>query len=512
MTGQRNMNSVMDQQYRTANSKTTVCGRLLHPREPTVRVERLEAEVRRYGRIVPTSNGSYHILDTSTAESLSEGSAHPFSEESKVVRPHCSVVDMNVAVNRVGRKTNRVTGATDSASGVYDTTNDSNITEDNCDCTVVDGADVSSQINKAILRSYSKDNHVKKSALAYGEWERDLTIYAGNRSSNSNGSNKGLKHVSTDRQYVLKDTQESWETISDPDSEPDSIKSWMPSKKEMVDLVSTKHVNRHCDRSGNSAGQSRHCNVADTRKDPEECAKQRRHSAPDNPLRKSKEEERKRKMHRRWSCNTESDMLQTDHRETVKKHYLNRLLLSKDANIDSWNVFIDITHDEHTNEEFQFPEPKTTVVKEEKEEAVSAVPEQNSLGIEHSLRVSSPCNKETMCEESPCSEFKKELNTEGEDTIEASRVVVSVPINQAYSSRNVLEESPVSDREDRSSVEVILPDDKSNLYDVKVTDPLEYYPHINALCVKGEKGKCVQHLSCNSAEGLKTHGCYNRDA
>jgi hypothetical protein len=576
------MNSVVGQQFRTASAKTTVGGRPLHPREPTVRVERLEFEVHRYGRIVPTSNGSYHILDTSTPEGLSEGSVHSFSKKSKAVGTYCSVVDVNVAVNRVGRKTNRVTGATDRASGVHDTTNSSNITDDNYDCTIdLDGAHVSSQMNNAIHRSYSKDNHFKKSAHEYGRWGRDLTIYAGSSSSSSNssssstssGNDAGLKHVSTDRQYFLKEMQERWEPIyepiSDADSESDSTKGTILSKKQMDDLVSTKHVNLHCDNSGNSAGQSRHCSITDIRKDPAEGVKARRHSAPDNPLRKRIEEERKQKRHRRWSFSMESDMSQTDRRETAKKLYLNRLLLSKDAKIDSWNVFIDIAHDEHTIEEFEFPEPKGMVVKEEKEDAVSAVLEQNSSGIEHSARVASPCNKEKMCGESPCSEFNQELNTEGEDTIEASKVFINVPINQAYSTRNMLGELPVSDREDRSHIpksapnnsvivsssgilneakgkcelssenpetqtteaciltkslienskaksnvpaEAILPDDKSSLYAVKVMSPVEYYPRVNALCVKCEKGECVQHISCNSAEGLNTHGRYNREA
>ena len=575
-TDQRNMNCVVGQQYRTANSKSTVCGRPLHPREPTVRVERLEVELHRYGRIVPTSSGSYHILDTSTPESLSEGSIHPFSENRKVVQAYCSVDDVNVAVNRVGRKPNRVTGATDRTSGVYVATSDTNITDDNCDLTSdVDGADVSSQINKTIPRSYSKDSHYTKSTHEHGVWERDLNIYAGNSSGNSSVSDAGLKHVSTDGQYFQKDTMKCWEPIyepiSDADSEPDSIKGTMPSENQVDDSVSMEHVNLHCDRPVNSADLGRHCSLMDVRKDTAECVNKRRHSAPDDPLRKNKKEE-KSKRQRRWSFNTQSDMLQTDHRETVKKLYLNRLLLSKDAKIESWNVFIDIAHDEHSIEEYQFPEPplsKSMVVKEEKEEAASAVSEHNSLGMEHSSRTSSPCSKETVCGDSPCSQFNRELNIEDEDTIEAPRVFISVPVSQVYSSRNILEELPTSDREDgahiprsepnnsvivsssailneaegkyelpseipgtqtpevgvltksltekrkaESSVpaEATLPDGKRHFYALEVTDPLEYCPCGIAMCVKCEKGECVRHILCNSAESLKTHSCYSREA
>lgn len=575
VTDQGNMNCVVGQQYRTANSKTTVCGRPLQPREPTVRVERLEVELHRYGRIVPTSSGSYHILDSSTPESLPEGSVHPFSENRKVVHAYCSVDDVNVAVNRVGRKPNRVIGARDRASGVYDATNDTNITEDNCDCTNdLDGADVSSQINKTIPRGYSKDNHFKNSTHEHGEWGRDLTIYAGN-STSSSSSVTGLKHVSTDSQY-FQDTEKCWqpiyEPISDADSEPDSNKGTMPSRKQVDDSVSMKHENLYCDRSENSPDRSRHYSLTDVRKDTAEGVNKRRHSAPDDPLRKNKKDDRKNKRQRRWSFNTQSDMLHTDHRETVKKLYLNRLLLTKDAKIKSWNVFIDIANDEHSMEEFQFPEPplsKNMVVKEEKEESASAVPEHNSSGIEHSARASSPNNKQAMCGSFPCSEFNHELNIEDEDTVEAPRVFISVPVNEAYSSRNILEELPISERQDgahiprsesnnsvivssaailheaegeyelpseipetqtpeagvvtksltekrkaESSVpaEAILPDDRRHCYALKVTDPLEYYPCGIALCVKCEKGECVQHISCNSAESLKTHGCYSREA
>jgi hypothetical protein len=482
--------------------------------------------------------------------------------------------DVNVAVNRAGRKPTRVIGARDHASGVYDTTNDTNITEDNFDCTSdLDGADVSLQINKTIPRGYSEDSHFKNSTREHGEWERDLTIYAGNSSSNS--SDTGLKHVSADRQYFQKDIEKCWqpiyEPISDADSEPDSIRGTMPPKKQVDDSVCMKHENLHCDRSGNPADRSRHCSLTDVRKDTAEGVNKRRHSAPDDPLRKNKKEDRKKKRQRRWSFNTQSDMLHTEHRETAKKLYLNKLLFAKNAEIKSWNVFIDIARDEHSMEDFQFPEPPLSknMVKEEQEESASVVPEHNSSGIEHSARASNPNNKETMCGDFPYSEFNHELNIEDEDTVEAPGVFISVPVSEAYSSRNILEELPISDRIDgthilrsepnnsvivssaailhepedkyelpseiqgtqtpeagivtkslteklkaESSVpaEAIPSDDNRHCYTLKVTDPLEYYPCGIALCVKCEKGECVQHISCNSAESLKTHGSYNREA
>jgi hypothetical protein len=344
----------------------------------------------------------------------------------------------------------------------------------------------------------------------------------------------------------------------------------MPSKKQVDDSVSMKHVNPQCDSSGTCLDLSRHCIITDVKKDAAEGVNKRRHSAPDDPLSKNKKEDRKKKRQRRWSFNTQSDMLQTDHRETAKKLYLNRLLLAKDAKIESWNVFIDIAHDDHSIEEFQFPEPPLTksMVKEEKVEAASAVPEHNSSGIEHLARASIPCNKERMCGDSPNSKFNHGLNIE-DDTVEAPRVFISAPGSQAYSSRSILEDLPISDREDGAhisksepnnsvivsssailyaaegkyelpseipgiqkpepgvvtkslnekrkaessvSAEAVSPDGNRHFYARKVTDSSEYYPCGIALCVKCEKGECVQHISCDSAESLNTHGRYDREA
>jgi hypothetical protein len=459
------------------------------------------------------------------------------------------VDEVNVAVTRVGRETRSVTGATDRASCVYDASSDSNADENCARASVLGSADVSSQINKTISSSCSSDNHVKKSTHECGGWEIDLTVYAAS-SSSSSGNVAGLKRVSRDCQYW----KPIYEPISDPDSEPDCTNDTVTTKKPRDDLVCAAHVNLLCDRSRNVAGQSTSCSLRDVRKHKAQGINKRRHSAPGDAVRNCKKVEREKKRHRRRSFSP--SVLQIDHRDNVNKHCLNKLLFSKDAKMHAGNIFIDIAHDEHTLEEFQFPEPH--VVKEEKE-AVTAAPEQ------HSARASSSRYKETMSEDYPSFEFKREWNINGEGTIDASRAFIIVPINnQACISRNVLEESLVSGRVDRAQIsrsagnnsvisstsgilneaeincelpseipetqtteagvitrlligkfkaegsvpaEVILRDDKSNLFTIN-----ECCPCGSALCATCEKEKFVQSTSYNSAESVKTHDCYNREA
>jgi hypothetical protein len=92
VTSQRDVNCDREQQCITGDSKTTIGSGHLQPREPIVMVERLEVEVHRYGRIVPTSNGSYRVLNTSELESTLYVPARSFRVGGGVARVHTEMV------------------------------------------------------------------------------------------------------------------------------------------------------------------------------------------------------------------------------------------------------------------------------------------------------------------------------------------------------------------------------------------------------------------------------------
>lgn len=546
--GQRHMNSGLEQQYRTTDFMTAFRRGTVRPREPTVMVERLEVEVHRNGRIVPTSNGSYHILDTSEPDSSSDLSAHSICVDDEMVRAYCPLDHASVAVNSVD-------GAMERVSSACDTTSYSDAVKDDCDCVIdLNGANVPSQVEKTTSRSYSMNNCLNKSTHESRSFERDLDVSADNNGDTS------LKNDSADRQAIQKDARVCWrpvyEDISEPDSDVDSIKNTKISGEGKDGLVFTQHVNFDCDRPGNSASRRRHSDPTDITEHKAKSLKKRRYSAPEDPgdsARKRKEkEEKEKKRHRRWSFNTESDVYQTDYGESKKKLYLNRLLLSKDATIKSWNICIDIARDEHTTEEFQFPElplPRNIVVKEEKEEKeekeAATVTEGDSSGIVDFARESSPVNEQTKSGNCSGSEIKQEMNIEDDDTIDGPRVFMTVPkdeINQMYNPTNVAEESCVSVPEVRTPIpgsahnkwmvrftsgirneteeQYEVPsgtrelqfseasvDGKSSLRALKVMEPLDHSSSDTSIVTRVEKDKRVEDVPYNLAKIMKTHGC-----
>jgi hypothetical protein len=454
---------------------------------------------------------------------------------------------VSAAVNCVGRETQPVGGAVEHVSSAYDTTSYSDAVKDGYDCVVdLNGANVSSQVEKTTSRSYSKNNCLEKSTHESRICERELDINAGN-----NGD-AGLKNVSTDRQAIQKDGRFCWrpvyEDISEPDSDVDATKDTKLLETGRDGLVFTQYVNLDCDRPRNSPNRRRHRDPADVTKHKAEAIKKRRHSAPEDPgdsaRKRKKKEEKQKKRHRRWSFNTESDVYQTDHGETKKKLYLNRLLLSKDATRKSWNVCIDIARDEHTTEEFQFPElplPKNMVKKEKEgkeEKEAAAVTEEKSSGVVDSARESSPVNGQTKSGNCSDSEIKQEMNIEDEDTIDGPRVFVTVPkgeVNQMYNSSNVTEDSSVCGPEDtiliprsaenklmsscrsgirneteeqyESQINEACVDGKSGLHALKGMEPVEHSSSDTFLVTRGEKDKRVEYVPYNLAKIMKTHGC-----
>jgi hypothetical protein len=393
------------------------------------------------------------------------------------------------------------------------------------------------------------NNCLNKSTHESTSFERDLDINAGN-----NGD-AGLKNVSADRQAIQKDARMCWrpvyEDISEPDSDVDSVRNTKISGMGKDGTVSTQHVNFNCDRP--SASRPSHSDPTDVTELKAKALNKRRYSAPEDPgdsARKRKEkEEKQKKRHRRWSFNTESDMYQTDHGESKKKLYLNRLLLSKNATMKSWNICIDIARDEHTTEEFQFPElplPRNIVVKEEKEEKeekeVATITEGHSSGIVDFARESSPVNEQPKSGNCSGSEIKQEMNIEDEDTIDVPRVFMPVPkdeINKMYNLTNVAEGSSVSVPEVRTPIpgsahnkwmvssasgirnetgeQYEVPSEtqfseagvhsKSSLRDLKVMEPLDHSSSDTSVVTRIEKDKRFEDVPYNLAKIRKTHGC-----
>jgi hypothetical protein len=312
-----------------------------------------------------------------------------------------------------------------------------------------DSANDCSQNEKNSSRKYQNEHNFKNSTHESRSWERDLTTDAGI----CRNSSACLENISTDRQSFQKDAWKGWqpvyENISDPDSDPDSIKGTKPSEKRKGEMVSTKHINLDCAGTKNSETRSRH---SDVRKHKAVVSvKKRRHSAAEDSERKRKKKEKQKKRHRRWSFNTESDMPQTDHIKTMKKPYLSRLVLWKDAKIKSWNVVIDLARDEQTIEEFKVPVLpilKNMALKEknvntENKEAATAITEETSSGITQYAKEPRPSNKQTKSGDYSSSELNQEINIEDEDTIEAPRGFFSVlkdDVNNTCYSRSVKEE------------------------------------------------------------------------
>jgi hypothetical protein len=342
----------------------------------------------------------------------------------------------------------------DRASGAVESVSDAS---DGGDCVKggygrVIGADPADDSSQNEKKSSQKQNEhrFKNSACESRSWERDLTTEA----SSIRNSNACVENICTDRQFfqtAWKDWRPVYENISDPDSDPDTIiKGTKPSEEPNGELVSTKHVILNCDRPKNSECRRRHSGV---RKHKAVSVNKRRHSAPETFERKRKKREKQETTPRRWSFNTESDIPQPDHTKTVKKPYLNRLVLWKDAKIKSWSVVIDLASDEQTTEESEvsvFPSLKNGTSKEgntESKEAATAVIRAASSGADYAQE-SRPSNEEAKTGNYSSSGLNQEMNLEDEDTIEAPRGFFSVPqgdMNNTCSSRSVKEECSLSD-------------------------------------------------------------------
>ncbi|PNF33941.1 hypothetical protein B7P43_G04670 [Cryptotermes secundus] len=528
VNGHRHMNSGLGPQFGTTDFMTAFRRGTVQPREPTVMVERLEVEVHRNGRIVPTSNGSYHILDTSEPESSSDLSAHSICVDDEIVHAYCPLDRVSVAVNSVGRGSELIDGAMERISSACDATSYSDAVKD-FDCVSdLNGANVPLQVQKTTSRSYSMNNCLNKSTHESKSFERDLDINAGD-----NGD-AGLKNVSADRQAIQRGARVCWrpvyEDISEPDSDVDSVKNTRISGMGKDCLFFTQHVNFDCNRPRNSLSRHRHSDPTDATQHKAKPLNKRRYSDPGDSARKRKEkEEKQKKRHRRWSFNTESDMYQTDHGESMKKLYLNRLLLSKDATIKSWNICIDIAHDEHTTEEFQFPEfplPRNKVVKGEKEEKEekedATIIERDSSGIVDFARESSSVNKQTKSWYCSGSEIKQEMNVEDGDNV-AEESPVSVPevrtpvpgsahnkwmVRFPSGIRNESgEQYEVPSGTRKSQFNEAGVGGKSSPRPLKIMEPLDYSSNDTSVATRVERDKRVEDVPYNLAKIMKIHGC-----
>jgi hypothetical protein len=361
---------------------------------------------------------------------------------------------VSAAVSSADRETLLLDGAMDRVSTAYESASYSDAVKGGYERVIdLNGATEPLRVEKTTSRRYSTNDCLNKSTYGSRSYEIDLDIDTGNN------SDSGLKNVSTDRHVVHKDAKVCWrpvyEDISDPSSDVGSIKDTEFSEMGKNSLGSAQHLNPDCDRPRNSAIRRRHSDSADVTD--KAALYKRRYSSSEDPgssARNRKEKGKKQKeMPRRWSFNTESDMYQTQHGETKKKMYLNRLLFSKDATVKSWNICIDIARDDHTAEEFQFPEVlgPTNTVKEEKEDkeekGVASVTEGDSSDTADSARESSPVNEQTKSWNFSGSEVKQEINIEDEDTIEGPGLFMTVSkdkVNQTHKSRNVTEGSSVT--------------------------------------------------------------------
>ncbi|KDR15745.1 hypothetical protein L798_10288 [Zootermopsis nevadensis] len=503
----RNVNFVLEEQCTTEDFKTTVGSETLDRRQPTVRVERL-------GRIVPTSNGSYHILDTSRLESSSYVSARSFRVDGEVARV-CTEMD------RVSGAVDGVSGAVDGVSGAYDVTDGGDFVNDGYSSMVdLDSANNSSQNEKI---SSGKSQNFRNSTFESRIWERDLTF------DTVRNSHACPENISTNgksfQNNVYQDWQPLYENISDPDSEPDSIKGTEPLQELKCELVSTKHVNLDCDIPKDYEDRSRDSEV---KKRKTVSVNKRRHSAPDHSERRRKKEKQKER-HRRLSFNTETDMPQTDHIEPTNKPYLSRLVLCKDAKVKSWNVVIDLAHDEKTTDD-EFKAPALPLLNNitliegngnaEKKEAVRAITEDSSSDIEDSAKESRASNEKTKSWDYSSYELNQEMKIEDEDTIEAPRGFFSVPkdhVTNTCSSESAKKECSLPNETvgvvtkslgTKLKVENTVPTidtlsaDKSNLEVLRVTDSLERFSVDNSIVAKIERDEFVKGVSCNSANSM----------
>jgi hypothetical protein len=306
---------------------------------------------------------------------------------------------------------------------------------------------VPSRVEETTSRRYSTDGRLNKCTHRSRSHERDLNINTGNN------SDSGVKNVSRNRHGIQKNAKMGWrpvyEDISEADSDTDSITDTGLTEMGKSGLVSTQHLISDCDRPRNSAGQRRNSDSTDVTGHMAEPLNERRYSAPEDSGSSARKEEKQKEKYRRWSFNTETDMYQTDRGETTKKLYLNRLLFSKNSRIKSWDICIDIARDEHTAEEFQFPDlplPRNSVVKVEegdKEDIeAAAVDEGKSPDVVDVAREPSPVNEEAECWDFPGSDIKQEINIEDEDTIDGPRTFMTAPkdeVNETYNCTEVTE-------------------------------------------------------------------------
>jgi hypothetical protein len=383
--------------------------------------------------------------------------------DDEVMNANYPLDHVGAVVNSADRETLLVDGAVDRVSTAYESASYSEAVKGGYERVVdLNGATAPLRVEKTTSRRYSTDDCLNKSTYGFRTYEIDRDINTGNN------TDSGPKNISTDRHAIQKDARVCWrpiyEDISEPSSDVGSIKDTEFSEMGKFGLGSTQHLNPDCDRPRYSASRRRHSDSTDIT-DMAGALNKRRYSSPEDPVssarRRKEKGEKQKEMHRRWSFNTESDVYQTQHGETKKKMYLNRLLLSKDATIKSWNICIDIARDEHTAEEFQFPElliPKNEVIeeKEDKEEKeVASVTEGDSSDTVDSARESSPIKEQAKSWNFLGSEIKQEINIEDEDTIDGPAVCMTVPkneVNQTYNSRNVTEGSSFTVAEIRTPI------------------------------------------------------------
>jgi hypothetical protein len=291
-----------------------------------------------------------------------------------------------------------------------------------------DSANNFSQNKINSCRNYPDELRFKYSTHESRSWERDLTTDA----CNSCKSNVCVENVFTARDSVQKDACKDWppmyENMSDGESDTDLIIGTKLSKKGKYDFVSTKYMNVDCDRPKNSASQSRD---SDVRRRKAVSVNKRRYSSPEDSLRKRKKKEKQIKRHRRRPFDTDSDIPQTDHRPTMTKPYLNKLVLWKDAKIKSWNVGVDLAHDDQGIEEVKEGDENT-----ETKEATTVKAEEASSGILDSAHTSRPFDEQMKCEDYTGSEFNRKMNIEDEDTVEAPRSCFSFPRDEVNSTCN----------------------------------------------------------------------------
>jgi hypothetical protein len=321
----------------------------------------------------------------------------------------------------------RVSDAMDPASGVAADGGD--CVNEGHGCVIdQDSANHFSQNKINSYINYPDELRFKNSTHESRSWERDLTTDA----CNSCKSNVCIENVSTARDSVqtdaCKDLPPIYENMSDAESDTDFIIGTKPSETRKYEFVSTKYMNVDCDRPKNSATQSRD---SDVRRRNAVSVNKRRYSNSEDSLRKGKKKEKQMKRRRRRSFDTDSDIPQTDHRPAMKKAYLNKLVLWKDAKIKSWNVGVDLAHDDQGIEEVKDGDENT-----ETEEAITVKAEEASSGILDSAHKSRPFDEQMNCEDCTGSEFNRKMDVEDEDTVEAPGSCFSFPRDKVNSTCN----------------------------------------------------------------------------